>query len=70
MRTPDTRYKAGVRRFPQLVPEHENDPDAAISRKARGSWIRNCPEPLVLPSGGHFLQEWGEEVATWFLSQT
>ena len=97
---PDTRYKAGVRRFPQLVPEHEHDPGAAISRKARHwlktswtgesrmaigasdpvlgvpvmlflrSWIRNCPEPLVIRSGGHFLQEWGEEVATWFLSQT
>ena len=25
--------------------------------------IRNCPEPLVIESGGHFLQEWGEEVA-------
>jgi haloalkane dehalogenase len=34
------------------------------------SWIRNCPEPLVLQSGGHFLQEWGEEVARWFLSKT
>jgi hypothetical protein len=97
---PDTRYKAGVRRFPQLVPEHENDPGAALSRKARDwlksswngesrmaigakdpvlgvpvmrllqSWIRNCPEPLVMQSGGHFLQEWGEEVAPWFLSQT
>jgi pimeloyl-ACP methyl ester carboxylesterase len=33
------------------------------------SWIRNCPEPLVVEGGGHFLQEWGEEVATWFLSQ-
>ena len=34
------------------------------------TWIRNCPEPLVIESGGHFLQEWGEEVATWFLSKT
>jgi haloalkane dehalogenase len=97
---PDARYKAGVRRFPQLVPEREDDPGAAISRKARDwlsrawtgesrmavgakdpvlgvpvmsvlrSWIRNCPEPLVIERGGHFLQEWGEEVATWFLSQT
>ena len=32
--------------------------------------IRNCPEPLVIAGGGHFLQEWGEEVAKWFLSQT
>jgi pimeloyl-ACP methyl ester carboxylesterase len=97
---PDARYKAGVRAFPKLVPEHENDPGAAISRKARDwlknewqgetlmaigakdpvlglpamqllrSWIRNCPEPLVLEDGGHFLQEWGDEVAQWFLSKT
>jgi tRNA(adenine34) deaminase len=25
--------------------------------------IRNCPEPLVLPQAGHFVQEHGEEVA-------
>jgi len=25
--------------------------------------IRNCPPPLILAEGGHFLQEWGEEVA-------
>jgi pimeloyl-ACP methyl ester carboxylesterase len=97
---PDARYKAGVRAFPKLVPEHKNDPGAAISRKARDwlknewqgetlmaigakdpvlglpamqllrSWIRNCPEPLVLEDGGHFLQEWGDEVAQWFLSKT
>jgi len=34
------------------------------------SWIRNCPEPLVIENGGHFLQEWGEEVTRWFLSKT
>jgi haloalkane dehalogenase len=89
---PDTRYKAGVRRFPALVPERRDDPGAAVSRKARDwlqsswkgetfmavgamdpvlgvpvmrmlkSWIRGCPEPVVIPHGGHFLQEWGEEV--------
>jgi len=32
--------------------------------------IRNCAEPLVVENGGHFLQEWGEEVAAWFLSKT
>jgi haloalkane dehalogenase len=97
---PDAGYKAGVRRFPQLVPEHENDPGAALSRKARQwmgsswkgearmavgakdpvlgvpamrllrSWIRNCPEPLVIDNGGHFLQEWGQELTPWFLSKT
>ena len=25
--------------------------------------IRNCPEPYVHTDGGHFLQEWGDEVA-------
>lgn len=97
---PDVRYKAGVRRFPPLVPEHRDDPGAALGRKARDffqtawrgdafmaigakdpvlgppvmhrlrTWIRGCREPLVIENGGHFLQEWGEEVATWFLSRT
>jgi pimeloyl-ACP methyl ester carboxylesterase len=92
--------KAGVRRFPQLVPEKPDDPGAALSCKARDflqrswqgesamaigardpvlgvpvmqvlrTWIHNCPEPLIVDNGGHFLQEWGEEVATWFLSKT
>ena len=89
---PDARYKAGVRRFPPMVPEEYDDPGAAISRKARDwlgnswrgetfmavgakdpvlgvtvmnqlrSWIRGCPEPVVIQGGGHFLQEWGDEV--------
>lgn len=97
---PGSSSKAGVRRFPQLVPEKADDPGAALSRQARDflqkswkgesrmaigakdpvlgvpvmtmlrGWIRNCPEPLVIENGGHFLQEWGDEVATWFLSQT
>jgi len=25
--------------------------------------IRNCPEPYLHPQGGHFLQEWGEDIA-------
>jgi haloalkane dehalogenase len=25
--------------------------------------IRNCPEPYVHAQGGHFLQEWGEDIA-------
>jgi pimeloyl-ACP methyl ester carboxylesterase len=24
--------------------------------------IRNCPEPLLIPEAGHFVQEWGEQV--------
>ena len=89
---PDVRYKAGVRRFPPMVPEKYDDPGASISRKAREwlksswrgqtfiavgakdpvlgvpvmnvlrSWIHGCPEPVVIQQGGHFLQEWGDEV--------
>ena len=25
--------------------------------------IRGCPEPFVYPQAGHFVQEWGEEIA-------
>jgi haloalkane dehalogenase len=90
---PDTRFKAGARRFPQLVPEHRDDRGADLSRKARDwfgkAWqgqsfmavgvkdpvlglpvmkqlkesIRGCPEPYLVQDGGHFVQEWGEEVA-------
>jgi len=89
---PDLRYKAGVRRFPPLVPEKHDDPGAALSRKAREwlknswhgetfmavgakdpvlgvpvmnmlrGWIRGAPQPVVIADGGHFLQEWGDEV--------
>ena len=89
---PNVSYKAGVRRFPPIVPEKYDDPGAAISRKARdwltnawrgetfmavgakdpvlgvpvmnmlSSWIRDCPAPVVIADGGHFLQEWGDEV--------
>jgi pimeloyl-ACP methyl ester carboxylesterase len=91
---PSVGSKAGVRRFPQLVPEKYDDPGAATSRKAREwlqhswrgetfmavgakdpvlgppamkvlrGWIRGCPEPVVIENGGHFLQEWGDEVMT------
>jgi len=90
---PDAASKAGVRRFPQLVPDGPDAPGAAISRRARDWWqnawkgesfmaigakdpvlgppvmqalrkiIRNCPEPYVHADGGHFLQEWGEDIA-------
>jgi pimeloyl-ACP methyl ester carboxylesterase len=90
---PDAASKAGVRRFPQLVPDRPDAPGAALSRRARDWWqnawhgesfmavgakdpvlgppvmqalrkiIRNCPEPYVHAEGGHFLQEWGEDVA-------
>lgn len=90
---PDTTYKAGVRRFPNLVPDRPDAGGAALSREARDFWrtrwtgkslmaigmkdpvlgppvmralhgvIRNCPPPMEIAEGGHFLQEWGEEIA-------
>ncbi|MBI1339881.1 alpha/beta fold hydrolase [bacterium] len=27
------------------------------------SIIRGCPEPMLIPEGGHFVQEWGEPIA-------
>ena len=90
---PDIRYKAGVRRFPNLVPDNVDADGAAISRAARDWWgnqwdgqtfmaigatdpvlgppvmrylrtlIRNCPESFVHPTAGHFVQEWGDEIA-------
>ncbi len=90
---PDAASKAGVRRFPNLVPDRPDAPGAALSRRARDWWrsawqgeafmaigakdpvlgppvmqdlrkiIRNCPEPYIHAEGGHFLQEWGGDIA-------
>lgn len=90
---PDVRYKAGVRRFPQIVPDHLDAQGAALSRQARDWWretwrgksfmaigmtdpvlglaamadlaknIRNCAAPLQVPDAGHFVPEWGAEIA-------
>jgi haloalkane dehalogenase len=35
---PDVRYKAGARRFPQLVPDRPDAPGAEASRRARDWW--------------------------------
>jgi pimeloyl-ACP methyl ester carboxylesterase len=35
---PDPRHKAALRAFPNLVPDGEDAPGAAISREARGFW--------------------------------
>jgi haloalkane dehalogenase len=97
---PDAHAKAGVRRFPQLVPEKQDDPGAALSRQARAwlrtswrgetfmavgaqdpvlgvpvmqalrGWIRGAPEPVLIGNGGHFLQEWGDEVMDAWLRTT
>jgi len=96
----DFKSKAGVRRFPQIVPERPDDEGASVSRKARDwlqnswkgetfmaigakdpvlgvpvmkqvrSWIRGCPEPVVIENGGHFLQEWPEVMDQWSRSKT
>ena len=90
---PDKTYKAGVRRFPELVMVAPDMDGADVSRRAahfltddwRGqsfmavgmkdpvlgptamkqlhAQIRGCPPPLEIPEGGHFVQEWGEEIA-------
>ena len=90
---PDFRYKAGVRRFPEIVPDHPDAGGAALSRHARdwlktewsgatfmaigmrdpvlglpemsalGQIIANCPQPFEIAEAGHFVQEWGGDVA-------
>jgi haloalkane dehalogenase len=35
---PDRRFKAGVRRFPNMVPDHPDAPGAQLSRRARAWW--------------------------------
>jgi len=95
---PDIRYKAGVRRFPEIVPDRMNASGAEVSRNAR-QWLRekwtgsvfmavgmtdpvlgplvmqalrndiqNCGKPYEHPEAGHFVQEWGEEIARKALS--
>lgn len=96
---PDAASKAGVRCFPNLVPDRPDAPGAALSRRARDWWqnawrgeafmaigardpvlgppvmqalrkiIRNCPEPYIHAEGGHFLQEWGDDIAREALQQ-
>ncbi|MGI9220853.1 MAG: haloalkane dehalogenase [Woeseiaceae bacterium] len=96
---PDASFKAGVRKFPELVPDNPDAPGAELSRRVRTWWqnewqgkslmaigvqdpvlgvpamrylhkqIRNCPPPIELPDAGHFVQEWGEEIASEALRQ-
>ncbi|MEM8750768.1 MAG: haloalkane dehalogenase [Pseudomonadota bacterium] len=90
---PSIEYKAGVRRFPEMVMIEPGMEGVDTSLKALNFWrndwqgqsfmaigaadpvlgvhvmqalnrvIRNCPEPMIIEDGGHFLQEWGEDVA-------
>jgi len=90
---PDVRYKAGARRFPQMVMVSPDMEGADVSRAAARWWqndwrgqsfmavgmkdpvlgpdvmgrlravIRGCPAPMEIAEGGHFVQEWGEDIA-------
>jgi haloalkane dehalogenase len=90
---PDATYKAGVRRFPELVMVAPDMEGVDISKRAATWWstewkgetfmaigeadpvlgvptmqalrkqIANCPEPMMIPDGGHFVQEWGDPIA-------
>ena len=40
----------------------------AVMNRLRG-WIRGCPEPYLHPTAGHFVQEWGDEIARRALKQ-
>lgn len=90
---PDNRYKAGVRRFPQLVPVESQMAGVALGIRARDFWsntwqgdsfmaigmrdgvlgeapmldlkemINRCPEPMRVHEAGHFVQEYGGEIA-------
>jgi len=90
---PDVTYKAGVRRFPEMVMTDPDIEGVDLSKRAvsflRNDWqgdsfmaigmqdpvlgppamaqlrkiIRGCPEPMEIADAGHFVQEWGEQVA-------
>ena len=47
---PDARYKAGVRRFPNLVPDRDDAPGAAISREAAAFWRERWRATASWPS--------------------
>ncbi|MGB7102784.1 MAG: haloalkane dehalogenase [Xanthobacteraceae bacterium] len=48
---PDSTYKAGVRRFPNLVPEFPNSAGAAIERAARDFWRNEWRGQSVMAIG-------------------
>lgn len=90
---PDITYKAGVRRFPELVMTDPGMEGVETSKRAAEWWktawtgesfmavgaqdpvlgpdqmkglratIKNCPEPMIIKDGGHFVQEWGAPIA-------
>ena len=90
---PDQSYKAGVRRFPELVMTDPDMEGVETAKRAAAWWradwsgptfmavgaqdpvlgvnqmddlratIKNCPPPMIVADGGHFVQEWGEDIA-------
>jgi haloalkane dehalogenase len=48
---PDAAFKAGVRRFPNLVPEFPDSDGAAIERAARDFWRSTWQAPSVMAIG-------------------
>lgn len=90
---PDVTYKAGVRRFPELVMTDPGMEGVETSKRAADWWrhgwqgesfmavgaqdpvlgpsqmenlrdtIANCPAPMMIEDGGHFVQEWGAPIA-------
>lgn len=90
---PDMTFKAGMRRFPQLVMVAPDMEGIETSQRAARFWqqewegqsfmaigaadpvlgtpvmqkmqqlIRGCPEPMIIEEAGHFVQEWGQDVA-------
>jgi hypothetical protein len=72
---PSVEYKAGARRFPNLVCDRPDADGAEVSRRAARWWryewrmhslrqvIHGCPDPQELAQAGHFVQEHGEVVA-------
>lgn len=64
---PDRRYKAGVRAFPNLVPDNENAPGAATSREAAAFWRERwrgdsfmaigMTDPVLGPAAMHSLRK-------------
>ncbi|MEO1324849.1 MAG: haloalkane dehalogenase [Pseudomonadota bacterium] len=96
---PDVTYKAGVRRFPEMVMTDPGMEGVETSKRAAAWWkkdwtgesfmavgaqdpvlgpsqmetlratIKNCPPPMMVEEGGHFVQEWGEPIARAALKQ-
>lgn len=95
---PDARFKAGVRRFPELAMTAPGMVGIEDTIRARRFWskdwtgqtfmavgmrdpvfgpsvmaelqtdIRGCPPPLEVVDGGHFVQEKGDEIASFALA--